>query len=264
MLTASEKFDIHAPKKYLEYAETPAWRAFRDKENQASGASNYAVLKKLEEAPASIEAVEAYYAGTRCVPKFMFPADSVPPAQARGALIKAGYVLSTRPAVRMHWQGKVSPLLLARRCPVQMLSVPLAGAAAALPTAYAGGQDYVLKVLNRQLARGARAFVALQDGQPVSLCVGLGYADAFCIQLLYTAEGSRRIGCGAAALLAALAWARAEQQNYADIFLDCDPDDADALRLFGRAGFAGQEAPVYCAFKSLVPPGWRQCLREEL
>lgn len=264
MLTAIEKFDIHAPKKYLEYAETPEWRAFRDRDNQGSGVCNYAVLKSLADAPASIAAVEAWYAGTRTVPKFRFPADAVPPARAHGALVKGGYVLCTRPAVRLLWQGRPSPLLLVRRCPVTVSARPLEGPAAGLALEYAGGQGHVLKALNRQLARGARAFLAVRRGEPVSLCVGLGYGDAFAIQLLYTARAHRRAGCGAAALAAALAWARDGERRYGAVFLDCPPEAEEALRLLRKAGFAGQPAPEYCAFKSLVPPGWRQCLREEL
>ncbi len=266
MLTPSDKFDIHAPKKYLEYTETPAYRAFRDRENQASGASNFAVLKSLDNAAQSIAAVEDYYTGTRSVPKFMFPADAVPPAQARGTLTKAGYVLCRRPAVRMHLEARPSPLLAAHKCPVVMAGGPLAMPAASLLQEYGEGQDFALKLIDRQLAKGARAFVALNRAEvPVSICVGLGYADAFCIQVLYTAQTQRRQGYGAAVLLAALAWAKAPEQAYGEIFLDCgaDEEDAPARRLFEKAGFAGAQAPMYGAFQSLVPPGWQQCTGEE-
>ena len=50
MATPSEKHEIHCAKRYLEYTETPFYRAFRDRENPESFDSNYAVLKRMEEA----------------------------------------------------------------------------------------------------------------------------------------------------------------------------------------------------------------------
>ena len=50
MATPSEKHEIHCAKRYLEYTETPFYRAFRDRENSESFDSNYAVLKRMEEA----------------------------------------------------------------------------------------------------------------------------------------------------------------------------------------------------------------------
>lgn len=265
MLTPCEKFEIHAPKKYLEYTETPFWRAFRDRDNQISGASNYAVLKSLEDSAASIRAVEAYYDGLRCVPKFMFPADSVPPAKAWDTLVRAGYMFSTRPAVRMSWRGRPTALFVPRRCTIVPTGTSLDGVPASMLLEYCDGADHVLKLINRQLAGGARGFLAVTpDGLPVSLCVGLGYADGFSIQLLYTAKAQRKKGYGAAALSAALAWTRAPEQNYAQVFLECDTQDSEARSLFEKAGFEGREEPVYCAFQGLVPPGWRACRGGEL
>ena len=48
MATPSEKHEIHCAKRYLEYTETPFYRAFRDRENPESFDSNYAVLKRME------------------------------------------------------------------------------------------------------------------------------------------------------------------------------------------------------------------------
>ena len=56
MATPSEKHEIHCAKRYLEYTETPFYRAFRDKENPESFDSNYAVLKRMEEAEQSLAA----------------------------------------------------------------------------------------------------------------------------------------------------------------------------------------------------------------
>ena len=54
MATPSEKHEIHCAKRYLEYTETPFYRAFRDRENPESFDSNYAVLKRMEEAEQSL------------------------------------------------------------------------------------------------------------------------------------------------------------------------------------------------------------------
>ena len=48
MATPSEKHEIHCAKRYLEYTETPFYRAFRDRENPESFDSNYAVLKRMD------------------------------------------------------------------------------------------------------------------------------------------------------------------------------------------------------------------------
>ena len=44
MATPSEKHEIHCAKRYLEYTETPFYRAFRDRENPESFDSNYAAV----------------------------------------------------------------------------------------------------------------------------------------------------------------------------------------------------------------------------
>ena len=86
MATPSEKHEIHCAKRYLEYTETPFYRAFRDRENPESFDSNYAVLKRMEEAEQSLAAVESYYEGLDVTPKFYSKPDSVTLEESRAVL----------------------------------------------------------------------------------------------------------------------------------------------------------------------------------
>lgn len=86
MATPSEKHEIHCAKRYLEYTETPFYRAFRDRENSESFDSNYAVLKRMEEAEQSLAAVESYYEGLDVTPKFYSKPDSVTLEESRAFL----------------------------------------------------------------------------------------------------------------------------------------------------------------------------------
>ena len=85
MASPIDNYEMHAAKKYLEYTETPLYRAFRDLDNPVSAASNFAVLKSMEDAPRSLREIEAYYKGSvylNLVPKFEFTPDSVRPAES--------------------------------------------------------------------------------------------------------------------------------------------------------------------------------------
>ena len=92
MPTPSEKYDIHSPKRYLEYTETPYYRAFRDLTNPGSAASNFAVLKSMENAEKSLAAIEEYYNGPTYInvmPKFEFTYDSVTPLESRKFFLRS-------------------------------------------------------------------------------------------------------------------------------------------------------------------------------
>ena len=133
MATPSEKHEIHCAKRYLEYTETPFYRAFRDRENPESFDSNYAVLKRMEEAEQSLAAVESYYEGLDVTPKFYSKPDSVTLEESRAFFEAHGYAVHTFECQRMMLLTHTSPELLVHKCPVQIFAgAPLTGAAAQL------------------------------------------------------------------------------------------------------------------------------------
>lgn len=253
MATPSEKHEIHCEKRYLEYVETPFYRAFRDKTNPDSYASNYAVLKRMEEAKRSLEEVERYYAGLGITPKFYSRPDSVTLEESRAFFEAHGYEICAFEEQRMMLLTQASSALQVQKCPVRLVSGrPLAGDEAQLVRESSGDQDYGLRRINRQLASGARVSFACNHAEiPVSFCVGEGYGSAFYLSDVYTAEKFRRQGYGAAVILAMLGYAGDPDLFYTDIFLHTV--SPDALRLYEKLGFRGSAVPAYRAFKGGLP-----------
>ena len=210
MATPSEKHEIHCAKRYLEYTETPFYRAFRDRENPESFDSNYAVLKRMEEAEQSLAAVESYYEGLDVTPKFYSKPDSVTLEESRAFFEAHGYAVHTFECQRMMLLTHTSPELLVHKCPVQIFAgAPLTGAAAQLVTESCGEKDFGLRLIDKQLGAGARVSFAYNRAEiPVSFCVGEGYGSAFYLSDVYTAENFRGQGYAAAAVLAMLGFAR--------------------------------------------------------
>ena len=161
MATPSEKHEIHCAKRYLEYTETPFYRAFRDRENPESFDSNYAVLKRMEEAEQSLAAVESYYEGLDVTPKFYSKPDSVTLEESRAFFEAHGYAVHTFECQRMMLLTHTSPELLVHKCPVQIFAgAPLTGAAAQLVTESCGEKDFGLRLIDKQLGAGARVSFA--------------------------------------------------------------------------------------------------------
>lgn len=155
MATPSEKHEIHCAKRYLEYTETPFYRAFRDRENPESFDSNYAVLKRMEEAEQSLAAVESYYEGLDVTPKFYSKPDSVTLEESRAFFEAHGYAVHTFECQRMMLLTHTSPELLVHKCPVQIFAgAPLTGAAAQLVTESCGEKDFGLRLIDKQLGAG--------------------------------------------------------------------------------------------------------------
>ena len=221
MATPSEKHEIHCAKRYLEYTETPFYRAFRDRENPESFDSNYAVLKRMEEAEQSLAAVESYYEGLDVTPKFYSKPDSVTLEESRAFFEAHGYAVHTFECQRMMLLTHTSPELLVHKCPVQIFA-------------------------------GARVSFAYNRSEiPVSFCVGEGYGSAFYLSDVYTAENFRGQGYAAAAVLAMLGFARNPDMGYTDVFLYAD--DPAAIRLYEKLGFRGTPVREYRAFKGGLP-----------
>ena len=133
MATPSEKYEIHCEKRYLEYVETPFYRAFRDKANPDSFDSNYAVLKRMEQAKQSLEEIERYYAECGVTPKLYSKPDSVTLEEGRAFFEAHGYAVYAFEEQRMMLLTHPSPALLVHKCPVRMLTGgPLTGAEAQL------------------------------------------------------------------------------------------------------------------------------------
>ena len=231
MATPSEKHEIHCAKRYLEYTETPFYRAFRDRENPESFDSNYAVLKRMEEAEQSLAAVESYYEGLDVTPKFYSKPDSVTLEESRAFFEAHGYAVHTFECQRMMLLTHTSPELLVHKCPVQIFAgAPLTGAAAQLVTESCGEKDFGLRLIDKQLGAGARVSFAYNRAEiPVSFCVGEA----------------------AAAVLAMLGFARNPDMGYTDVFLYAD--DPAAIRLYEKLGFRGTPVREYRAFKGGLP-----------
>ena len=244
---------IHCAKRYLEYTETPFYRAFRDRENPESFDSNYAVLKRMEEAEQSLAAVESYYEGLDVTPKFYSKPDSVTLEESRAFFEAHGYAVHTFECQRMMLLTHTSPELLVHKCPVQIFAgAPLTGAAAQLVTESCGEKDFGLRLIDKQLGAGARVSFAYNRAEiPVSFCVGEGYGSAFYLSDVYTAENFRGQGYAAAAVLAMLGFARNPDMGYTDVFLYAD--DPAAIRLYEKLGFRGTPVREYRAFKGGLP-----------
>ena len=157
MATPSEKHEIHCAKRYLEYTETPFYRAFRDRENSESFDSNYAVLKRMEEAEQSLAAVESYYEGLDVTPKFYSKPDSVTLEESRAFFEAHGYAVHTFECQRMMLLTHTSPELLVHKCPVQIF------AGAPLPCDGELRRKGLWPAAHRQAAgRGRARFVCIQ------------------------------------------------------------------------------------------------------
>ncbi len=253
MATPSERHEIHCAKRYLEYIETPFYRAFRDADNPRSYSSNYAVLKRMEEAEGSLAAVEKFYAEANIIPKFYWSPDSVTFAEGRGFFERHGYAVIEYTIQRMLQLTHTSAELRVRKCPVQIFTgAPLTRTEAQLVRESCGGEDYGLRLLNKELTAGARAVFAYNHAEiPVCYCVGEGYGTAYEISDVYTDEKFRRQGYAAAALLMLLGYARDPEQGYSDVFLYAS--NPEAIRLYEKFGFRGTPVVQYCAFKGVLP-----------
>ena len=253
MATPSEKHEIHCEKRYLEYTETPFYRAFRDKTNPDSDNSNYAVLKRMEEAKQSLEEVERYYAGFGITPKFYSRPDRVTLEESRAFFEAHGYEICTFEEQRMMLLTQASSALQVQKCPVRLVSGrPLSGAEAQLVRESNGDQDHGLRRVNRQLAAGARVSFAYNHAEiPVSFCVSEGYGSAFYLSEVYTDPKFRRQGYGAAVILALLGYAGDPDLFYTDIFLHAV--SADVIRLYEKLGFRGSAVSAWRAFKGGLP-----------
>lgn len=253
MATPSEKHEIHGDKRYLEYIETPFYRAFRDKTNPESFDSNYAVLKRMEQAKQSLEEVEQYYAEIGVTPKFYSKPDSVTLDESRAFFEAHGYAVHAFEEQRMMLLTHPSPALLVHKCPVRLLTgAPLTGAEAQLVRESSGDQEYGLRLVNRQLAAGGRVSFAYNHAEiPVSFCAGGGYGSAFYLSEVYTDEKFRRKGYAAAVILAMLGYAGDPDRNYTDIFLHSA--NPQAIRLYEKIGFRGSPVQAYRAFKGGLP-----------
>jgi len=253
MATPSERHEVHCAKRYLEYVETPFYRAFRDKDNPESDLSNYAVLKRMEDAEESLAEVEHFYAEIGVQPKFFWSPDSVPLDRARIFFQTHGYRVETHITQRMMLLTHTSPDLIVRKCPVrEFTGGTLSGMEAQLVRESYGGRDFGLRLIDKQLRAGARAFFAYNRAEmPVCYCVGEGYGTAYELSDVYTDEHYRRQGFAAAAILPLLGYARDPENSYTDVFLYAS--DPDAIRLYEKFGFRGTLVEQYFAYKGAAP-----------
>ena len=235
-MTDGERYEIHCPKKYLSYDEKEGYRVFWAEGAAGFAATNYGVLKQMNGAGKSLDAIEAKLKSAGAVCRVCSAPDSVSLDECRGLLEQRGYSVKEYECRRLTQCLEPSPFLVRRKCKVQMVTTRLEGNWEVLVREW-GGEDGLL-VANRQIKSGARVFFALNRAEiPVSCCFGMGYGAAFRLWGLYTAPNQRQKGYGAEVLSAAVEFAAQPDRGYEDIFVYVR--DEQALRLFEKAGFRG-------------------------
>ena len=250
MYTPMEKHEIHCGKRYLEYQEDATYRAFRDPSNPASYASNYGVIKSLEDAHSALARIELFFAGTRVTPRIHGAPDSAPLEKLRPMLVGADYGIRETRVLRMQLREKRSPLLVVNRCETRCISQPLEWPERALVVMSCGDHEYGVKMMDRQIAAGAKAFVAYNSAAvPVSVCLGEGYGSAFYFSDLFTPPSYRGRGYAAAVLAAGIAYAK--EIGYAELYLDAYATSPVAL--YEKFGFRGEEHTSFWAVKGGLP-----------
>ena len=255
MYTPMEKHEIHCAKRYLEYQEDAIHRVFRDPSNPTSYASNYGVIKSLDDAHAALARIELYFAGTGDTPRLYGAPDSAPLDKLRPMLVGADYGIRETCELRMQLREARSPQLKIRRCQTRLISQPLEWPERALVIMSCGDHEYGVRMMDRQIAAGAKAFVAYNDDAvPVSVCLGEGYGSAFYFSDLYTPPSCRGQGYAAAVLAAGIAYAR--EIGYAELYLDAYATSPVAL--YERFGFRGSEHCTFWAVKGGLPAWLRE------
>ncbi len=250
MFTEIEKHEIHCAKRYLDYTEDAHFRALRDRDNPASYESNYAVLKDMDEIEADLARIDLFYLGTTAQPKIWSRPDAAPLCEVRGVLEQHGYTIKEYETTRMTLTEPRSPMLLVHKCPIKCHTGSLTEAESSLVNMSCDGMDYGIKMVQKQMAAGARIFIAYAiDGTPVSMCLAEGYGSAFGITDVFTAYTYRERGFAAAVILEAIRYAK--DVGYTDIFLECSEEAP--LRLYEKIGFRGEQVQRYWAFKGSLP-----------
>lgn len=234
MPTACDNHEIHCPKRYLECIGNGYFRALRDSENIESYEANYAVLTSEQEVDTSLARIELFYAGTGTPAKLRSAPDAISFDELRPILEKRGYEMKREACPRMSLTAKESPILLVHACDVKCFAQPLRWPERALVDMSADDHEYAGKLIDKQMAGGARAFVAYNLTEvPVSVCLGEAYGSAFAISHVYTAPQYRRKGFGAAVVQGTVQYAHSS--GYTEIFLRAH--DLDAQGLFEKMGF---------------------------
>ena len=249
MYTPMEKHEIHCAKRYLEYQEDAIHRVFRDPSNPSCYQANYGVIKSLEDAHAALARIELFFAGTGVTPRLYGAPDSVPLEKLRPMLVGADYGIREVFETRMQLREARSPELRIGACRTRCLSKPLEWPERALVVMSCGDHEYGARMMDRQIAAGAKAFVAYSGDVPVSICLGEGYGSAFYFSDLYTPPSCRGRGFAAAVLAAGIAYAR--EIGYAEQYLDAAAGDPVAL--YERFGFRGEERRTFWALKGGQP-----------
>lgn len=256
MFTPGEAHEIHAPKRYLHFAENAAARVFTDAANPECPAANWAVLKDghSHSVAQALAFCEEQFARAGAVPCFVWAPDAAPLAVCGDVLRQNGYEVR-QTAVREFCTGAEESLdIRVNDCPVWMEDAPLRGAPGQLLAESCEGWPGRMSLLKKQLRAGARAFFAYNRAEiPVSVCLGFGYASAFRLFGLYTAPSQREKGYGMAALRTALRWAQKPEQGY-EPFALVQEENEKAVRLMRRAGFLGRPQQRWTAVRDGTLP----------
>ncbi|MEF9969956.1 MAG: GNAT family N-acetyltransferase [Ruthenibacterium sp.] len=250
MLTEMDKYEIHCGKRYLDYTEDAHFRALRDPANPESYESNYAVLKDLEEAETSLARIELFFTGTNAQTKLWSRPDSAPLDELRPFLTAHGYRIKEYQTMRMLLTDKPSPLLLRHKCAIKCLTGERTQAEQTLLQMCCNDHVYEIKMMERQIAAGARIFMAYSmDGTPVSCVLGESFGSAFYFSDVFTAGSYRNRGFAAEVIFEAIRYAK--DVGYTDLFLDCT--ESGPMHLYEKIGFRGETVNRFWAFRDTLP-----------
>jgi len=185
---------------------------------------------------ARIARVERFYASRRLAPRFqLFPAAA--PADLDAELARRGWIVEAPVSVQVADAARVAQAGDGRELPVSLAHAPTAGwwSVAGERSRSAGAEPRFRALLGRLAGRVGYALVE-RAGEPVA--AGLGVVDEGWLGVfsMSTRPAHRRRGA-ARAVLAALA-GFALERGAPRIYLQVERDNAPALALYARAGFA--------------------------
>lgn len=248
----------YAPKRYLAYAETDSLRIFYDAALPLCAEANYAVLKSLTDEDAAFRTVEQYLGSAPCIVFSGMP-DGVPLGLSGAVFERHGYTLLPYRDFYIKLETEPQGKLHLPHCKVRCIEEPTQDAERALVRLAHDDNGYGVKLTDKQLAAGAKAFFAYNSaGVPISYCLAEGYGAALWIREMYTPLLCRGQGCASVVLRTLLRFARDE--GYADVFLYSA--DAAVRRVCERQGFRAHLHESYWACRGAIPPQLAALTRE--
>ncbi len=249
MYTSSEKFHLHSAKKYLQYIESEYIRAFKCEEFAQLVQYNYAVLKSTKNTKEAINEAQKFLLqnnkqGIVC---FHSSPDSLRIMEAKTAFEQNNFKVQTYYTSYYEQTAKPNNNIKLINCKIEIKENAQTKQEHALLKYAFNTSENANAALQLKLQNGAKLFFAYNKaGVPISVCMGEGYASAFCISDVYTPLPCRRQGCASAVVNAAVQYAN--KNGYREIFAYLH--DRKYKKLFEQFGFRGKQIECYWAFNS--------------